>query len=188
MFGRLIKFLVLILFLNSTLIAAVGDEGNGSPSKEYMVKGGFLFNFFMFIQFADESFINDSSPFILGIYGGNPFGDYLKPLEGEKLNNRIIRVVHFDSFPDSLEQCHILFLAQQDIQMARTLIAQAQNSKMVLVGETPGFATAGGAINFINEDGSIKFEINTDVISARGHNVSSRLLALAKLVETELNR
>jgi hypothetical protein len=52
----------------------------------------------------------------------------------------------------------------------------------LVVGETSGFAAAGGTIEFTLEDNRVRFTINTDAADRAGLMLSSKLLALAKLV------
>ncbi|MBT6231474.1 MAG: YfiR family protein, partial [Candidatus Scalindua sp.] len=56
---------------------------------------------------------------------------------------------------------------------------------ILLVGESLGFATSDGAINFIKRDGKIKLEINRKALRAANLTASSHLLKLAVLVGEE---
>jgi hypothetical protein len=53
---------------------------------------------------------------------------------------------------------------------------------VLLVGESNGFATNGGAINFFSDGNKIRFEINPRAAEAAGLRVSSQLLRVAKIV------
>ena len=51
------------------------------------------------------------------------------------------------------------------------------------VGETPGFAADGGAINLKLEDGRVRFEINVAEAERQQLHISSKLLSLAQVVK-----
>ncbi len=53
------------------------------------------------------------------------------------------------------------------------------------VGETEGFAQAGGVINFTVEESKVRFEINVTTAERAHLKISSKLLALAKVVKDE---
>jgi hypothetical protein len=53
---------------------------------EYKVKSVFIFNFTKFVDWPSTSFESEDSPFIIGIIGNNPFGNYLEEtVLGEKV-------------------------------------------------------------------------------------------------------
>ena len=64
------------------------------------------------------------------------------------------------------------------------LIAATRDQSVLLVGESSGFASRGGAINFYLDDGKVRFEVNPDVAKSSGIWISSRLLRLARIVES----
>ena len=65
---------------------------------------------------------------------------------------------------------------------AEEIIDRLRSASVLLVGESDGFAEAGGAIQFTLEDNRVRFTINADVADRAGLKFSSRLLALAKIV------
>ena len=58
-------------------------------------------------------------------------------------------------------------------------------SGTLTVGESTGFASRGGVIGFFRDGTRIRFEINRTAAREVGVRISSRLLRLAKLTETE---
>ena len=62
-------------------------------------------------------------------------------------------------------------------------IRRTRDAPVLLVGETPGFAVRGAAVNFyLNVDGTIGFEVNVDTTADRKLRVDARLLQLARIV------
>jgi hypothetical protein len=56
-------------------------------------------------------------------------------------------------------------------------------SSTLTVGETKGFADLGGVINLTVKENRLRFEINLDAAMQRPPKISSKLLALAKIVK-----
>jgi hypothetical protein len=52
---------------------------------------------------------------------------------------------------------------------------------ILTIGDAPGFARRGGIINFMLEDNKVRFEVNVEAAKHAVLNISSRLLALAKI-------
>jgi len=52
----------------------------------------------------------------------------------------------------------------------------------LLVGESPGFAERGGAIDFFIEGNRVRFEVNMEVAKRQQLKFSSKLLSLAKII------
>jgi hypothetical protein len=59
---------------------------------------------------------------------------------------------------------------------------ELSSANILFVGESLGFATSDGAINFIKRDGKIKLEINRKALTEANLTASSHLLKLAILV------
>ena len=53
---------------------------------------------------------------------------------------------------------------------------------MLTVGETEGFAARGGVINLTVEENKVHFEVNVLAADRAGLKISSKLLAIAKIV------
>ena len=77
--------------------------------------------------------------------------------------------------------CQILFAGSSEPKRVWTALAGVR--KVLTVGEC-GDASEGGAIvNFVIEDGRVRFEINTDAAELARVRISSRLLSLARLTK-----
>ena len=57
-----------------------------------------------------------------------------------------------------------------------------KGAPVLTIGETPGFARNGGIINLILEDNKVRFEVNVQAAKDADLNISSRLLALARII------
>lgn len=91
----------------------------------------------------------------------------------------IVRKVGVGQAPD----CHILFVGSSEDKRFRSF--PKESAGVLTVGETPGFASEGGVINFKLEAGRVRFEINATAAERRQFHISSKLLSLAQIVKGE---
>ena len=72
---------------------------------------------------------------------------------------------------------------EESIRQSLALILNKAGYDVVTVADLDGFARAGGVIQFVLEEGRVRFWINRGAAARSGVRLSSRLLALAHIVE-----
>jgi hypothetical protein len=168
---------------SSLVMAALLVTANATSQTvdEYHVKAAFVFNFAKFIQWPTEAFKTPSNPLVICVVGQDQMANSLREtVNGNAIDGRpvIIRQIAIGQGPCD---CHILFVGTSAM---KGLCSHAKESTGVLtVGETPGFAVDGGAINLRLEDGRIRFEINVAAAERQQLHISSKLLSLAQVVK-----
>jgi len=178
----LLVLLVPVLLMSVQRALAIADPG---PIGEYQVKAAFLANFTYFIEFPPSAFESPTSPLIIGIVGDDPFGDGIDRLvEHKVVYGHAVQVRRFHDVK-SLGKAHLLFVPGSDRQNAAKVLDAVRRTPVMTVGESEGFAQAGGVVNFTREGPRIAFEINVNAASRNGLTISSRLLALARIVREE---
>jgi hypothetical protein len=172
--GRLRRGLtVLALLLACTAAAA---------SKEYEVKAAFLFNFASFANWPEGAFDSASAPFKVCIIGPDPFGAVLDDtLRGENVGTHPLIAVRGPALGEVAE-CHILFVPRHTPDPAPFLQAAA-NGAVLTVGEEAGFLRSGGVLQFVIDEGRVRFDINTAPARKAGVSLTSRLLQVARVVQ-----
>jgi YfiR/HmsC-like len=159
--------------------------GSQEGPSEYQVKAAFLFNFGKFVEWPESSFVGANSPFSVCLLGDDPFGATLdQTLHGKTIANRPVMVSRAKEAA-SARHCQILFVGASEKSHLAGIFAALRGSNVLLVGETDGFAASGGAIQFTIEDNHIRFMINPDSVQRAGLQISSQLLALARIVRDE---
>jgi hypothetical protein len=150
---------------------------------EYEVKAAFLCKFADFIEWPAENFPTPDSSFVIGILGKDPSNSTLeKLLANERIQNRsvLIRRLAFDG---DVSGCHLVFIGSASRRQYGPLIKRIARSGLLTVGDGEGFCAAGGLIGFYHADTRIRFEINLARSRRANLKISSRLLALARVVE-----
>lgn len=182
----------LSVFLWSSLVSAVSAPlawpQSESPS-EYLVKAAFLYNFAKFVEWPPDAFPDPTSPFIFGIVGDDPFDDELNAMISEKsLSGRRFVVRRFHRGED-LRHCHVLFISASEKKFLKLILESVRGSSVLTVADADGFARQGGMIGFVLQESRVRLEVNPQVAGRSRLKISSKLLALARIVgESETGR
>jgi hypothetical protein len=148
---------------------------------EYQVKAAYLFNFLKFVEWPENSFTDPLAPIVIGVVGEDPFGNALpqvvigKTVQGRDL---VIRIYHAG---EDLRGAHILFISASERKRLPTILSGLHGSSVLTVADTAGFLDAGGMIQFLNENGRVRFAVNVDATGRAKLKMSSKLLSLAKV-------
>ncbi len=182
------KVLALILVAACALAGSVPQAGAQSETPtEYQIKAAFLYNFAKFVEWPADAFADPHAPVVVGIVGEDPFGSVLdKIVLGKTVNGRGLMIKRLKPGPD-LRKCHILFISSSEKKHLAPILESLQGSSVLTVGETDRFAQSGGAINFILEENKVRFEINSETAARARLKISSKLLALARIVANQPN-
>lgn len=156
--------------------------GQSSQPTEYQVKAAFLVNFAKFIDWPPSSFASAQAPFSICILGTDPFGPAIdETLRGQMLDGRTVMVQRVRDAA-GLRACQIGFISASEKTHLQSILDAVRGANVLLVGESAGFAAAGGAIQFQVQDQRIRFSINPESAERAGLHVSSKLLSLATIV------
>jgi hypothetical protein len=157
-------------------------SAQSSAPGEYQLKAAFLFNFAKFIDWPSSSFTNPQASFSICILGADPFGGAMDDLlQGKTIGDRRVSVQRGHQIAD-MRHCQMVFVSSSEKARVREVLEGLKGTNALVVGETEGFAAAGGAIQFAIEDNHVRFLINTDAADRAGLKVSSKLLSLAHVV------
>ena len=174
---------------SSALLPAVAQQIEPAVSlpNEYTVKAVFLYSFGRYIEWPEHTFRDASDPFVIGIVGDDSFGGALDDVASKKsIRDRRIVVRRFAS-PDQYKQpCHILFVSHSvPLEQQIALIRDTQDTDLLVVGETPGFAANGGDVNFFIVGDRVRFEINVDSARRSRLRMDAKLLNLGEPVNSQ---
>jgi hypothetical protein len=151
---------------------------------EYGVKAAFLYNFTKFVEWPASAF-PDRGSLRLCVFGDDPFGKSLQTVvEGEQVQGRPITLLRIDSLGDP-RLCHILFLSRKETERFPAVLAAVRGAPVLTVGEAPGILEKGAGVNFVLQEGKVRFEINQTAVEGNGLKMSSKLLRLATRVIPE---
>jgi hypothetical protein len=172
----MLRHLLLLLILLPASVLARADE-----SLEYEVKAAFLFNFAKFVEWGDDAFSSPQEPLTLCVLGRDPFGPALdETIRGEQVENRALAIRRVEN-EAAAEGCHILFVAASERRRFSAILKSVNTRRILTVSEVPEFLDAGGHFSFYLEGNRVRFAANADAVSSFDHQVSAKLLQVARI-------
>jgi hypothetical protein len=187
--GRLLAWLARAM-LGPVLLAAVSagwqaGADSAAPSK-YDAEAAYLCNFGKFTHWPATA---RRRPMYICIFGQDPFGHTIDDIaSGEKIDGRPVLL---DRMADGagVQNCSILFLGaagpadapgetRSDNAVDR-VIASVAGKPVLTVSDLPDFLDRGGEIQFILENGRVRFAVNLNAVNRNGLTLESELLKVA---------
>ena len=179
---RMRLVLAFIILISHSIADSSALIAQTKTATEYQVKAAFLYNFAKFVEWPPSAFSDAKQPLDICVYGRDPFGSALEDaLLGKTIGERRVGLGRATQFQD-LAGCQVVFLGAPARESAAELANRLKGRAVLLVGESDGFAASGGTIQFTIEDNRVHFVINPDAADRAGLKISSKLLALAKIV------
>jgi uncharacterized protein DUF4154 len=160
-------------------------DAQDKDNVEYPVKLAFLYNFAKFVQWPQDAFRDGSAPFVICVVGQDPFAAEMEQAaRNRSVGGRLIAIQKLTP-RDNLSGCHMVFLPAAAMKHSDRIVAGLKGASVLTVGETGGFAARGGIINLIVVENKLRFEINPDAAREARLRVSSKLLALGRIVKDQ---
>jgi hypothetical protein len=150
---------------------------------EYDVKAAYLFKFTKFVEWPSSAFSNPDAPFVIGIVGRDPFGGLDRILEGKRTGERALEVRYL-SAGDAAGQraCQMIFVNASEEHRLPDILSAIQGRPVLVVGESDGFASAGGMLGFAVRQSHMGVEVNSGAARQARLKISSQLLNIARIV------
>jgi hypothetical protein len=180
----------LILLVAASLWIASGHracaQGANVVVQENRLKAAFIYNFSSNVTWPAAQ----GNDFVIGIYGSHPVTKLLQPLQGKKTTDgKTIAIRQFDTMAQYAPS-QILFISRfagNGIQgetpgdRLKAAVKQTQNSPVLLVSESPGFAQEGAHINFVvdRRANRLRMEVNVKAARAMQLTFSAKFLRLS---------
>lgn len=150
------------------------------------LKVAYIYNFTRYIEWPARP---AGEPFVIAVMGDAVMASALRRLEAQakQAAGGPIRV-STTSVPDAIRDCQILFVGAGAGTQLGQVLAAARGKPILLVGDTPGFAQRGVAINFflkrdvLGKGQRLRFEINPAALRGRGLKVSAELYDVAEVL------
>lgn len=166
------RLLVATILASASIVVPHAQE----VSQEYQIKAAYLYNFLKYVEWLEPV----NRPFMICVAGQNPFGGVLDGLtKNERVRGNPIKTEIILGFEPG---CDVIFTPRTSNIPA--YLQGAAGMPILTVGETPRFIEQGGIVNFFLENGKVRFEINRNAAERAGLRISSRLLQLARIVDT----
>lgn len=164
------------------LVCAARLGAQAGKASEAQVKAVFLFNFAQFVDWPADAVPDSQAPLVIGILGGDPFGDLLDAtVRGEHRGARPF-VVHRYQRVEDITRCDILFISRAVADQPEDVLTRLKNRPILTVSDADQFAERGGMIRFVTDRGRIRLQINAASAEAAHLTISSKLLRVAEVI------
>jgi len=174
-------WMICVILFGIVVCPALGGHPSDDFS-EYQVKAAFLFNFAKFVEWPSGAFATDHSPISICILGDNPFGGSLeKAVFGQSANGRPLMTRQVAS-PKEAGDCQMVFVSPSEQNHFTQIIGNLQGKSVLTVADSDAFAEQGGMIQFYIDNHRVRFEVNVNACTNAHLKVSSKVLALAKII------
>jgi hypothetical protein len=156
-----------------------------APDGEAQIKAAFVYNFLKFVEWPAEAFEHPNDSLVVAILGDGPTAEAARRfLAAKEVGERklVIRQVKWDK---PLVGVHAVVVTETDVKKLRRTLEAASLGHILTIGEGAAFASTGGVIAMVIEDRRVRFDIDLDAANAAGLKVSSKLLALTRVVHSD---
>jgi len=151
------------------------------------LKVAFIYRFTKFVEWPQA---RPEVPFSICVIADPDMGRALEALvrEGRAVGDRPIQIRLNDTH-GALGDCEILFIGAAAHRRLPAILAQRAGQPTLLVGDTPGFARRGVAIELFQRRTVLRnrlrlgFRINPKALKDRGLSVSAQLYQVGEVVE-----
>jgi hypothetical protein len=139
----------------------------------------FIYNFSKYVKWPDDQ---SSGKFVIGVFGNSSIRNDLEAMASAKKVNGVSIVVKQFNSTAGIDECNILYVSSTESERISEIIQATSSKPVLVVTDKPGMANKGAAINFVEQEGKVKFELNQQNAESRGLKVSGSLSSLAILV------
>ncbi|WP_323796617.1 YfiR family protein [Nisaea sp.] len=177
----------LLLALNVVWnILPIGASARANETQRSVIIAGFLYNFAQFATWDGTPSTTDPIDFCIeqGKISSSVFNDW----DNLQIRKRPLLVHEITSLHDSeeLAGCDLAFVSSNQAPQ-QELFDLANQSQVLLVSDSPGFATSGGHIELFLSEGKFRFRVNLDSLERSGVKLSSQVLRLAEIIGRDRN-
>lgn len=160
------------------LLAAWLPQAGAQAIREEQVKAAVVMKVLLFVEWPKDA-LEPGSPLRVCLSGNQRLGVLIAEAAGNnKIDGHAIQIKRVSKAAET-KGCHAWVIgAEADPSM----LAELGIRPVLTIGESEGFANAGGILNVLVENGRALFELNVEAAKRAGLQLNSKLIRLAKLV------
>lgn len=141
-------------------------------------KSLFMLKFIKYINWSKAP-----SQYNIGVIGNSPAIPYMSDMVRNKLiNNKKVILTKVSSY-EHLDRFSVLFIPKNQINKFPKILGLTKDKPVIIITENGMYIRNGAGISFYMEGEQLKFSLNKSDLEKRGLRVSTRLLAVAKVVD-----
>lgn len=160
-------------------LGAVSDVATQAAVSDTTLKAAFVFKFARFTEWPASG----DTTLTLCVVGDGELGKALEAtVRAQQATGEAAEVRAVESGA-SLRSCDVVFVPASESRRAAAQLKTVRDLPVLTVGDAHDFARTDGIIELFADQGRLRFAINRRAAERAGLRLSSRLLALARIVE-----
>jgi hypothetical protein len=180
---QILKSLLLSFCVGAVMALACsqGARADGDGFSEQAIKAAYLHRFAAYVEWPPDAL--PEGTFTIGVFGSDAVVAELQQLLPTLIiHGRAARVRSITRAVDARD-VSILYIGHGRLAAARDVILAARDQPVLVVTDDSGGLRVGAAINFVQVDRHVRFEVSQLAADRRGLKVDAALLAVAARVE-----
>lgn len=164
-------------------IATLCSPCTGSARSVDATKAEMVWNLAKFVQWPEGVMSKGQGQLVVTILGEDELAATLaSELSTRTVNGKPI-FIRFAQRVQDVKGSHVLYIASTEMVHAEAILEALKGTPVLTLADAPGFAGRGGMVNFASSEGRVRFEIHMGHTEQSGLHISSRLLALAHVID-----
>ena len=172
--------------LTAVSLAALAGSAGASlaePPDPNTVKAEMLCNMAKFVQWPDAIMAANRGQLVVAVLGEDDLAASIASVLSSRSVNGKPVFVRFARRVQDIRGCQIVYIAASEIAHAPEVVEALRGTPTLTLADTDGFAAHGGMVDFSGVVPNLRFEICQTRAEQAGLKISSRLLALARVVQ-----
>jgi hypothetical protein len=162
-----------ILLILLLMVVNIGIKASGSLSN---LEAMYIYNFLRHVNWPEAS---NSESFIIGVMGDNEaYAQLTQYTANRKVGTKSIVIKKIESV-DEAAYCQLVFIPTSKSQKVGEIKNRLGNKPCMVVCEKEGSNASGSTIEFIIEEGKLKFRVNEERAKQQNLVVSKALLDMS---------
>jgi len=176
-----------VLLLALCAAGGVRAQAVAERPRESSVKAAFLHKFASFVEWPDGTFPRGDTPLRIGIYGDDQVWRELRDLARDRDRDGRPVQVNRIGVGDALAGHHIVYLRASSAGRLNEALAQVPEGVLTVV-DSDGLHPRASVLSFFTEEGRVRFGVSIEAAGRQKLRLSSRLLSVAKNVQSRGNK
>lgn len=166
---RMLVGIFVFVFLNSLSVKA-------QERSIHEVYAAMVFNFIKYVQWPDEG---TQGEFVVGVIGDDDVYNTLKQWYDGKPKGAKKYVIKRLTAADEAYGCQVVFMGRSKSRDFDALKSSVKGRSVLTITEGNGLGERGSCINFKQQNGKLRFELNQTVVTNANLKVAGQLSSMA---------
>ena len=150
------------------------------PVRPEAVEAAYLHKLPGFVEWPAQAFATPASPIVVGVAGAPVvLEELVRIAKGRLVVGRSVEARAIDIAADVPRELHVLYIGAGAARSARSLVETARTRHALIVTDLPDGLAAGAAVQFVQVDGRLRFEISLAGARKCDLKLSSQLMGVA---------